>query len=129
MTEHVFDGLVAHGNSQSSQITGERLLLLTMVVLALQDLNLEDHFKGLKKYFTISKKPKRDIEAMYSAFDYIFKEEEEDYFLSFSNFCFVFKIEEELFRDLILTVLKKDHTLAHTEYIVWQESNSESRSK
>ena len=114
--------LVVHRNSGSSQITGERLLLLTMVVLAIQDLNLEPHFKGLRKYFTITKKPKRDIESMISAFQYLFKDGD-DYFLSFENFCYVFNIEITMFRNQIISYLRKDHGLAYTEYVIWQEKS------
>lgn len=115
------DELVVHRSTASSQITGERLLLLTMTVLAIQDLNLEPHFKGLRRYFTITKKPKRDVESMISAFQYLFKDQEEDYFLSFENFCYVFDIEISMFRNLIISSLRKDKGLAYTEYVLWQE--------
>ncbi len=113
------EDLVAFGDTRNSLITGSKLLLLSMVVLALQDLNLEKHFKGLRKYFLISKKEKRDIENITSALDYVFGDSEDP--LSFENFCFVFKLEPSLFRKLIVKYLREDRGLAWTEYTIWTD--------
>lgn len=119
------DELSVFGDTRNSTISGHRLLLLTMVTLALQDLNLEDQFKGLRKYFSVSKQAKREVPNMISAFEYLFLEETEDYFLSFSNFCYVFDVNEGLFRDLIKKALRKEGGLAYTEFCIWEVENEE----
>lgn len=98
-------------------------MLITMVVLALQDLNLEKNFKGLKRYFVVSKKEKRDVENMVSAFEYLFGDDG-DYPLSFENFCFVFKLEPSLFRRLIRQAIKTNGGIANTEFVIWENRNA-----
>jgi hypothetical protein len=117
------DELVAFGDTQNSLINGPKLLLLSMVVLAIQDLNLEKHFKGLKRYFIVSKKEKREVENIISALEYIF-DKDGDYEFSFENFCYVFKIQPDLLRKLILKFIRMDRGIAWTEYLIWSDRNA-----
>lgn len=112
--------LVVFGSTSNSTLSPERVLLISMVVLALQDLNLEKYFPGLRKYFIIAKKEKLEPENIVSALEYLFDEEQEDYMLSFSNFCFVFSINEDLFRNLISSYIKKHGGMVYTQYLFWK---------
>jgi hypothetical protein len=115
--------LVVFGSTTNSALTPEKTLLISMVVLALQDLNLEKYFQGLRKYFIVAKKEKLDSDNIMSALNYIFNKKYEDYMLSFSNFCFVFNINEDLFRELIKSYIKKHGGAVYMHYIEWSDTH------
>jgi len=112
----------ASGSNSNSFITEEKLLVLKIFVLVLQDLNLEEHFKELRQYFIVNKNPKNNIENMHSAFDYLIKDYS-NYVLSFSHFCELFKIQEEAVRERILKIIRKQKSLVHNQLVIWETLN------
>lgn len=118
--------LIANGR-KNTNFSGEQKLLLTVFVLVLQDLNMEEHFLSLKEYFILPKKKNKDIVLIKQALAYIYFEdlEGEEYGYSFSNFCQFFSIEISLLRNLIKKYIRQERGIVWTALVALEEEYEE----
>ena len=93
--------------TRDTPLTPERRLALSMLVLMIQDLNLENNFLGLKEFFILPKSRRAKKDDTAEAILYLF-DTDEMYALSFNNCCMYMNLEPDHVRAAIIKVMDKE---------------------
>lgn len=93
--------------TRDNPLTPERKLALSMLVLMIQDLNLENNFLGLKEFFILPKSRRAKKDDTAEAIIYLL-DQDEIYPLSFNNCCMYMNLEPEDVRRAVIKVMDKE---------------------
>lgn len=110
--------LVLH-ESAKSDLSPEQKLSRAMIVLAVQDLNLENHFPELKRHFVVAKTKKIKRPNVISAIDYILSEGDQGA-LCYDNACMNLLIDRESLRNLLIKCIKENDGEVFEIYRSWR---------